>query len=240
MTKPRGSNKPDNPTLDPEPDAALDADAASSPESSPAHSNSPAPATAPLRSGELFAGVGGLSRAVEEVFNTTPAWFAEIDPNPARVLAHHYPDTPNLGDITKVDWGQVEPVDVLAGGFPCQDVSLAGRRAGLRDGTRSGLWGEFARAIAELKPRWVVIENVAGLYTASASGGVVEPCPWCLGDGDDEHHLRALDAVLADLSALGFDAEWAPVRASDAGLPHGRLRVFIVAWPSELTPPRNC
>lgn len=187
-----------------------------------------------MKSGELFAGVGGLARAVEDVFDAETAWFAEIEDAPARVLAHHWPGVPNLGDVTSVDFAEVEPVRVLAGGFPCTDVSLAGRRAGMREGTRSGLWSEFARAIDAIRPDWVVIENVQGLYTASAAGDV-EPCPWCLGDGADQYSLRALDAVLADLAALGFDAEWVPLRASDVGAPHGRLRVFILAWPAANT-----
>lgn len=187
-----------------------------------------------LRSGELFAGTNGLGRAVDQVFGSEPAWFCEFDAAPSKVLAFHHPDIPNFGDVTKVDWKQTPPVKILTGGFPCQDVSLAGRRKGMKDGTRSGLWSEFAKAIEEIRPDWVVIENVRGLYSARADSEV-EPCPWCVGDGDDEYHLRALDAVLADLARLGFDAEWTPIRASDVGAPHGRFRVFILAWPRERT-----
>ncbi|MFL0711641.1 MAG: DNA cytosine methyltransferase [Microcella pacifica] len=122
-------------------------------------------------------------------------------------------------------------VDVLAGGFPCQDVSLAGRRKGMAAGTRSGLWSEFAAAIDIIRPSWVVIENVRGLLSAGADSEM-EPCPWCLGDETGEHALRALGAVLGDLASLGFDAEWVGVRASDVGDPHGRFRVFILAWPA--------
>lgn len=189
-----------------------------------------------LASGELFAGVGGLGMAVNDVFGATPAWFSEFDAAPSKVLAHHYPDVPNFGDVTKVDWVTVPRVNILAGGFPCQDVSLAGRRAGMKDGTRSGLWSEYLKAITELRPDWVVIENVRGLYSARADSEM-EPCAWCLGDGDDEYHLRALDAVLADLSTVGFDAEWTGLRAADVGAPHGRFRVFIIAWPRERTAP---
>lgn len=185
-----------------------------------------------VKSGELFAGVGGLGRAVDEVFGTTPAWFAEIDAAPSKVLAHHYPDVPNYGDVTTL----IDPprASVLAGGFPCQDVSLAGRRRGLRDGTRSGLWSEFARLIDTIRPDWVVIENVRGLLSADATGDM-ESCPWCLGDDGDQHALRALGAVLGDLAELGFDAEWTGLRAADVGAPHGRFRVFILAWPSANT-----
>ncbi len=184
-----------------------------------------------MKSGELFAGVGGLGMAVNEVFGATPAWFAEFDTAPSKVLAHHYPDVPNYGDVTKL----LDPpkVDILAGGFPCQDVSLAGRRRGMKEGTRSGLWSEFARIIDTVRPDWVVIENVRGLLSADAAG-VVEPCPLCVGD-DPGHVLRALGAVLGDLAELGFDAEWTGIRASDVGAPHGRFRVFILAWPATHT-----
>jgi DNA (cytosine-5)-methyltransferase 1 len=187
-----------------------------------------------VTSGELFAGVGGLGMAVDEVFGSSPAWFAEIDPAPSKVLAHRYPDVPNLGDVTQVDWASLDHVDILSGGFPCQDVSLAGRRRGMKEGTRSGLWSEFARAIDTIRPDWVVIENVRGLLSAGAAGDV-EPCPWCLGDDGEQHALRALGAVLGDLAELGFDAEWSGVRAADVGAPHGRFRVFILAWPAAHT-----
>lgn len=186
-----------------------------------------------MRSGELFAGVGGLGMAVDEVFGSSPAWFAEFDAAPSKVLEHRHTGVPNHGDVTKVS--TVEHVQILAGGFPCQDVSLAGRRRGMKDGTRSGLWSEFARLIDAVRPDWVVIENVRGLLSADASGGDMELCPWCVGDDQGLHTLRALGAVLGDLADLGFDAEWTGLRASDVGAPHGRFRVFILAWPSENT-----
>jgi len=180
-----------------------------------------------LRIGSLFSGYGGLDMAVANHYGATTAWFVEFDKHPSAILAHHYPDVPNYGDVTTIDWSQVEPVDIITGGFPCQDVSHAGLRRGVHHGTRSGLWFEMARAIDQLKPWKVVIENVAGLLSATAAGDV-EPCPWCLGDAADGH-MRALGAVLADLAEMGFDADWGSVRAADAGAPHGRLRVFIVA-----------
>lgn len=189
--------------------------------------------TARRRSGELFAGVGGLGMAVDEVFDAEPAWFCEFDAAPSKVLAHHFPEVPNFGDVRAVDWAKVEHPSILAGGFPCQDVSLAGARRGMRDGTRSGLWSEFAKAIDQIRPDWVVIENVRGLLSADAAVDV-EPCPLCVGD-NPEHVLRALGAVLGDLADLGFDAEWTGIRASDIGAPHGRFRVFILAWPREAT-----
>jgi DNA (cytosine-5)-methyltransferase 1 len=180
-----------------------------------------------LRIGSLFSGYGGLDMAVANHYGATTAWFVEFDKHPSAILAHHYPDVPNYGDVTTIDWSQVEPVDIITGGFPCQDVSHAGLRRGVHHGTRSGLWFEMARAIDQLKPWKVVIENVAGLLSADATCDV-EPCPWCVGD-QPGGHMRALGAVLADLAEMGFDADWGSVRAADAGAPHGRLRVFIVA-----------
>lgn len=180
-----------------------------------------------MRIGSLFSGYGGLDLAVAAHYGATVAWHVECDKWPSAILAHHYPDIPNYGDVTAVDWSAVEPVDIITGGFPCQDVSHAGLRAGVHQGTRSGLWFEMARAIDALKPWKVVIENVAGLLSADAAS-TVEPCPWCVGD-EPAGHMRALGAVLADLAEMGFDADWGCVRAADAGAPHGRLRVFIVA-----------
>lgn len=173
--------------------------------------------------------------AVETVFpNARTAWFCEWDDAPSKVLAHHWPDVPNLRDVTAVDWSAVEPVDIITGGFPCQDVSHAGRRQGLiRDGdgkTRSGLWGEMLKAIDTIRPPLVVAENVRGLLSAQADSDV-EPCPFCMGD-DGASPMRALGAVLADLADIGFDAAWAGVRAADVGAAHGRFRVFILAWPT--------
>ena len=181
-----------------------------------------------MRSGGLFAGYGGLDMAVAEVFGAEPAWFSEIDDAPSKVLAHHWPAVPNLGDITQIDWDTVEPVDILGGGFPCQDVSAAGKRAGIRPGNRSGLWNHMAYAVSKLRPRYVVVENVRGLLSAEAHSDV-EPCPWCLGDGPGEPALRALGAVLGDLADLRYDAQWVGIPASEVGAPHGRWREFILA-----------
>ena len=180
-----------------------------------------------MRIGSLFSGYGGLDLGVVEALGGSVAWHADIDPGANRILEHRYPDVPNHGDITSIDWAAVEPVDVLTGGFPCQDVSIAGRRAGIRPGTRSGLWAQFAFAIEELLPGLVVIENVRGLLSAGAHSDL-EPCPWCVGD-DSGIPLRALGAVLGDLADIGYDASWHGLRAADVGAPHGRFRVFIVA-----------
>ena len=198
------------------------------------------------RIASLCTGYGGLDLAIAEALGATTALVADIckvdadgtvghhEPHraPCSILAHRFPDAPNLGDISLIDWspwrGQIE---IVCAGFPCQDVSVAGLRAGLRPGTRTGLWSQVLRAITELQPRLVVLENVPGIFTASAAGDV-EPCPVCLGDGPDEHVLRALDAVLADLAEVGFDADWTIVPASGVGAPHRRERWFCAAYPA--------
>ncbi len=184
-----------------------------------------------MKIGSLFSGYGGLDLAVNAVTGATVAWHCEWEAAPSAILEKNFPGVPNFHDVSKVDWTQVEPVDILTGGFPCQDLSLAGKRAGLKDGTRSGLWSEFHKAIEIIRPRLVVIENVRGLLSATAHSDL-ELCPWCMGEsGDGEPPLRALGAVLGDLADIGYDARWTSVRASDAGAPHSRFRVFIVAYP---------
>lgn len=183
-----------------------------------------------MKIGSLFSGYGGLDLAVADTFEAQVVWHCEWDNAPAKILERNFPGIPNYRDVSKVDWAAVEAVDILTGGFPCQDLSLAGKRAGLRDGTRSGLWSEFAEAIRVIRPKYVVIENVRGLLSGTAYCEL-EYCPWCMGDsGDGEPVLRALGRVLGDLADLGYDAEWTGVRASDAGAPHSRFRVFILAY----------
>lgn len=200
-----------------------------------------------VRVGSMFSGYEGIGLALMEAFGEVEHVFvADVckvnkdgsvghhkpHRSPCSILAHRFPDVPNLGDVSLIDWtpwrGKVE---IVTAGFPCQDVSVAGGRAGLRDGTRTGLWSQVVRAITELQPRLVVLENVPGIFTASAAGDV-EPCPWCLGDGPAEHGLRALDAVLADLAAIGFDADWTVVPASGVGAAHKRERWFCAAYPA--------
>ena len=176
---------------------------------------------------------GGLDLAVQSVFpQAQTAWHCEFDKAPSAILAHHYPNIPNLGDVTKVDWGQVEPVDIITGGSPCQDLSTAGKRAGMTEGTRSNLWVNMREAIAIIKPRLVVWENVQGALSAEAySSSDMEPGQGFLGGGGG--HLRALGRVLGDLAALGYDARWTTLRASDIGAPHHRARVFLIAYPAD-------
>jgi DNA (cytosine-5)-methyltransferase 1 len=127
-----------------------------------------------LKIGSLFSGYGGLDLAVEHVFNADTVWFSELNEPVARVFSRHWPGVPNLGDITTINWHEVEPVDILIGGFPCQDVSTVGKRAGLAPGTRSGLWAHMAEAIDALQPEWVVIENVRGLLSSPATRPLAE------------------------------------------------------------------
>lgn len=184
-------------------------------------------------SGSLFTGAGGLDLAVEEFFGAETLWRSDIKPAACSLIEHYWPST-NLGDITTIDWDTVPPVDIVTGGFPCTDISLAGKQAGLiRYGegkTRSGLWAEMCRAIKTLRPALVVAENVRALTNARADSDM-EPCPWCLGDGPASG-LRALGGVLADLANIGYDAAWCGLSAADIGAPHGRFRIFIVAWPA--------
>ncbi|KJL36443.1 Modification methylase HhaI [Microbacterium ginsengisoli] len=206
-----------------------------------------------MRVGSLFSGYGGLDLAVEHVFGAETVWFSEINEPVARVFAHHWTDAPNLGDITSINWHDVPSVDILCGGFPCQDVSTVGKRAGLAPGTRSGLWAQMATAIEILQPQFVVIENVRGLLStkairptqqgaspdarnpndatgtdATAALRDLEPDPWGLGD-QPARPLRALGAVLGDLADLRYDARWLGIPASLVGAPHPRFRIFVLA-----------
>lgn len=186
-----------------------------------------------LRIGSLFSGFGGLDIAAAELFGATVAWHVEFDPAPSKILAHHWPDVPNYGDVTKVDWSTVEPVDIITGGSPCQDLSAAGRRAGMTEGTRSNLWVHMREAIATIRPRYVIWENVLGALSATAaSASYLEPGNGPLGNPGDGH-LRALGRVLGDLAEIGYDARWTTLRASDIGAPHHRARVFLLATPAD-------
>ena len=216
-----------------------------------------------IRLGSLFSGYGGLDLAVEMALGPTdPAFVSDIEPGPCIVLAHRFPDAPNLGDITKVDVSALPDVDVVAGGSPCQDMSLAGKRAGMREGTRSGLWSFQCDIVAAKRPGLVVWENVAGALSArAASRRDVEDadrlaahcraaglCSCDEPDGTDTCavcglpvgerveppvNMRGLGRVLADLSHLGYDAAWRLLEAADVGAPHHRARVFVTAWPHD-------
>jgi DNA (cytosine-5)-methyltransferase 1 len=155
--------------------------------------------------GSLFAGIGGIDLGLERA-GMTCKWQVEIDPWCRQVLAKHWPDVRRYEDVKAVGGDTLEPVELIAGGFPCQDVSVAGQGAGIKDGTRSGLWSEFHRIIRELRPRYVLVENVPGLFA------------------------NGMGRVLGDLAEIGYDAEWEVLSAADVGAPHLRKRVFIVAY----------
>ena len=154
--------------------------------------------------GSLFSGIGGIDLGLERA-GMTCAWQVEIDPWCRQVLTKHWPNVRRYEDVSAVGGDTLEPVELIAGGFPCQDVSVAGQRAGIQDGNRSGLWSEFHRIIRELRPRYVFVENVPGLLT------------------------NGMGRVLGDLADIGYDAEWEVLSAADVGAPHLRKRVFIVA-----------
>jgi DNA (cytosine-5)-methyltransferase 1 len=164
-----------------------------------------------LTAGSLCSGYGGLDLAVEFAFGARTVWNAEVAAAPARILAARWPDVPNLGDITRINWGQVEPVAILTAGYPCQPFALAGRRKGTSDDRH--LWPAVREAIRNLRPSLTILENVAG------------------------HRSLGFDRVLGDLAEDGFDARWTSVRASDVGAPHDRERLFVaVTDPSQATP----
>lgn len=157
-----------------------------------------------LTFGSLFSGIGGLDLGLERA-GWEMKWHSEIDPYCIRVHEKHWPDVPNLGDVSKVDWSDVERVDLICGGYPCQPFSQAGARRGATD--ERHLWPYMRDAIRYLRPRFVLIENV-------------------------REHLRiGFDAVLSDLACLGFDAEWTVVSACALGAPHARERLFVLAYP---------
>jgi len=157
--------------------------------------------------GSLFSGIGGLELGVEAASGARVLWQVERDAWCREVLAKHWPDAVRYDDVCTVNG--LPRVDIICGGFPCQDVSLAGKRVGF-SGERSSLWREYRRVIADVGPHFVFVENVPGLLTA-----------------DDGH---AFGEVLGDLAALGFDATWDVFRASDVGAPHRRERVFLLAY----------
>lgn len=161
-----------------------------------------------MKIGSLFSGYGGLDLGVQAVLGGDVAWHVEYDKAPSRILDHHWPDVPNYGDVTALDFTTVEPVDILTGGYPCQPFSHAGKRKGTDDDRH--LWPHVLRALREMGPRLAILENVRG------------------------HLSLGFDVVLADLASIGWSAEWVVVRASDAGAPHQRARLFIAAWPDHV------
>lgn len=158
---------------------------------------------------DLFSGIGGFSLGLERAGMRTVA-FCEIEPYCRAVLRKHWPHVPCYDDIRTLTAERLADdgiaVDVICGGFPCQDISVAGKGAGLA-GARSGLWREYARLVGEIRPRFVIVENVSALLS------------------------RGLGEVLGDLAALGYDAEWDCIPASAVGALHRRDRLWIIAYP---------
>jgi DNA (cytosine-5)-methyltransferase 1 len=157
-----------------------------------------------LTFGSLFSGIGGIDLGLQRA-GMTCKWQCEIDEYAQKVLQKHWPNVARFRDIRDCGKHNLSAVDVIAGGFPCQDISPAGRRAGI-DGGRSGLWSEYYRIICELRPRYVLVENSADLLK------------------------RGMGRVLGDLARVGYDAEWRVLSAAQFGARHLRRRTFIVAY----------
>jgi DNA (cytosine-5)-methyltransferase 1 len=156
---------------------------------------------------DLFSGIGGFSLGLELSGWKTVA-FCELEPTAQEVLARHWPGVPVFADVKKLSTGNLnQKIDIICGGFPCQDISTMGKMAGI-DGARSGLWKEYCRLINEIKPKFAIIENVPNL------------------------RKKGLSRVLGDLWQIGYDAEWHCVPASALGAPHQRDRIWIISYPA--------
>lgn len=166
---------------------------------------------------DLFSGIGGFSLGLERAGFKTVA-FCEIDPFCRQVLKKHWPDVPIYEDVRNVSKARLDAdgigrVDVVTGGFPCQDISIAGNQAGIGEGARSGLWSELARIIGDLRPEYAIVENVTALLSGERGG-------W-------------FGRILGDLAEIGYDAEWHCIPASSLGAIHDRDRVWIIAYPNK-------
>lgn len=155
-----------------------------------------------MKIGSLCTGYGGLDLAVEAHFNAETIWCAEFDKYASQVIEKRF-NIPNHGDIKSINWNELEPVDILTAGYPCQPFSHAGERKGTDDPRH--IFPYIVKAISTIRPEWVILENVRG------------------------HLTLGFKEVLAELTYLGYDVKWGIVRASDAGAPHKRERLFIVA-----------
>ena len=164
---------------------------------------------------DLFAGIGGFTLGLERAGFETVA-FCEIEPYAQKVLKKNWPEVPIYDDVRTITAERLASdgikVDVITGGFPCQDISVSGNQAGIQDGTRSGLWSECARLLGDIRPKYAIFENVTNLLN---------------GHGGDW-----FKRVLWDISALGYDAEWHCIPASELGAHHHRDRIWIIAYPS--------
>ncbi len=167
----------------------------------------------------LFAGVGGFDLGLERTGGFETVAVCEINPFCQKVLARHWPGAIIYDDVCQLTGQRLAAdglaVDCIVGGFPCQDISSAGLRRGIKEGTRSGLWSEFARLISEIRPSFVIVENVSDLL----SGPSEQPGGW-------------FGRVLGDLAEIGYDAEWDSIQASAMGALHARDRVWLTAYPN--------
>jgi DNA (cytosine-5)-methyltransferase 1 len=161
-----------------------------------------------MKIGSLCTGYGGLDMAVEEFFDAETVWTSDIDKYASIVIEQRI-KKPNLGNIKAIDWQNIEPIDILTAGYPCQPFSHAGNRKGAED--ERHIWPFIKEAIGTLRPRFVILENVRG------------------------HLSLGFQEVLKDLAEIGYDARWQIVRASDVGAPHRRERLFIIAYPNGFT-----
>jgi len=170
-----------------------------------------------LRVLDLFSGIGGFSLGLERTGGFETVAFCEYEDFPRRVLRKHWPNVPCFPDVRELKGSDIDgPVDVICGGFPCQDISTSGSGEGLA-GERSGLWSEMERLVGEIRPRYVIVENSPNLL----AGGNGE---W-------------FGQVLGDLATLGYDAEWHVIPASAVGAPHRRERVWVIAYPAGFRQP---
>lgn len=163
--------------------------------------------------GSLFSGIGGLELGLEMTGQFKTVWQSEIDPFCQSVLARNFPDSIQLGDIEGIDGNEIKTVDVICGGFPCQDISTAGRQLGLA-GARSGLFFRAMDIVREVKPKCVILENVRNILN------------------------KGFEHVLRSFSDIGYNVEWQCISASRLGYCHKRERVFIIAYTSGIRQPR--
>ena len=157
-----------------------------------------------MKIGSLCTGYGGLDMAVEAYFGAKTIWVAEFDKYASQIIDLRW-ELPNYGDITKINWGELDPIDILTAGYPCQPFSHAGHRKGEND--KRHIWPHIKKAISELRPKIVILENVRG------------------------HLTLGFKEVLQELTEIGYDATWTIIRASDVGAPHRRERIFVIAYP---------
>jgi len=171
-----------------------------------------------LRVLDLFSGIGGFSLGLERTRGFETVAFCEIEPFCQRVLRKHWPGVPVYSDVRMLRGYMFPNVDVITGGFPCQDISTAGRQKGI-EAKRSGLWTDLCRLIGEVRPRYAIVENVSNLLS-----------------GPSEQRGGWFGKVLGDLAEVGYDAEWHCIQAADVGAPHLRDRIWIIAYPQYSNP----